>query len=89
MSNVPKYKIVNLLEEIKHFDKLLKNHEHDDDFFSIDQYQARKIKLTKDLIKLILPISDTKSILFIKQFLDKYYPYTITVYAENIFVARL
>lgn len=73
MSKVTQYKILDLLEEIKGLDEIIKLHEPENDPFMVDQYQARKTKVTKDLIKLILPESDTNSIIFLRQFLDKYY----------------
>ena len=73
MSKVTKYKILDLLEEITLFEKLVKLHEPENDSFMVDQYQARKTKLTKELIQLILPISDPHGFLFIKQFLNKHY----------------
>ena len=73
MSKVTQYKLLNLLVEVRRLEKLIKLHEPANNSFMVDQYQARKTEVTKELIELILPVSDTKSILFIKQFLDKYY----------------
>lgn len=64
MREIELYKLLDLIEEIKKLEELIKLHKSSDDSdFMVSQYEAKKIKLTSELIdELISPE------------IDKFYP---------------
>jgi hypothetical protein len=70
------FKLVDLIGDIKKVDEMINLHKQDGDAdFMLSQYEAKKTKLTGYLISELNtpPFKSTSGILFIKQFLDKYY----------------
>ncbi len=71
------YKLLDIVEDIKKVDAMIKLHqEHDESTFMLDQYQARKDKLIGIVIdELVSPsLRSVSSIKTIKMIIDKYYP---------------
>lgn len=71
------YKLLNILEDIKKVDAMIKLHTtHDESAFMLNQYQARKDKLASILIdELVSPsLRSSRSIKTIKLIIEKYYP---------------
>ena len=74
MSKSIQNKLLDIVDEIKQLDKIIKFHQPEDNTFMIEQYESKKTKLTKQLLELISPtIKNIDSILFIKLLLDKFY----------------
>jgi hypothetical protein len=71
------YKLLDIVEDIKKVDAMIKLHsDHDDSSFMLDQYLARKDKLVGILIdELVSPsLRSMRSMKTIKLIIDKYYP---------------
>jgi len=71
------YKLLDLVENIKKIDAMIKLHqEQDESDFMLNQYEARKDKFVSILIdELVAPsIRSARSIHTIKLVIDKYYP---------------
>jgi len=69
------YKLIDLVEDIKKVDVMVKLHLKDDSKFMLDQYKAEKDKLIGFLIdKLVSPeVRSARSMLTIKIIIDKFY----------------
>ncbi|KAA5548727.1 hypothetical protein [Adhaeribacter rhizoryzae] len=77
MKNWQLYKLMDLIEEIKKVDAMLKLHSSlDDSDFMLSQYQARKDKLISYLIDDLVSstVISSRSFFTIKLLLDKFYP---------------
>ena len=76
MANSKIYKLIDLIEEVKKIEEMISLHQKEaDSDFMLLQYQAKKVKLTGNLISELNspPFKSTSSFLFIKHFLDKFY----------------
>jgi hypothetical protein len=74
MSKSLQYKILDIVDEIKKLDKMIKLHQLENNTFMAEQYLAKETKVIKELFELISPaINNTDSILFIKLLLNKFY----------------
>lgn len=77
MREIELYKLLDLIEEIKKLEELIKLHKSSDDSdFMVSQYEAKKIKLTSELIdELVSPeIQSAQSFSLIHRIIDKFYP---------------
>jgi hypothetical protein len=80
MSSNKIFKLVDLIEDIKKVDEMIDLHQNDkDSSIMLSQYHAKKAKLTSYLISELITSPEFKltnglSLLFIKHFLDKFYP---------------
>ena len=80
------YKLLDLVENIKKIDAMIKLHrEHDESDFMLNQYEARKDKFVSILIdELVAPsMRSARSIHTIKLLIDKYYPETGNNFSGN------
>jgi len=72
------YKLLDIVEDVKKVDAMIKLHSlnNEDSSFMLNQYQARKDKLVGILIdELVSPsLRSSRSIHTIKLIIDKYYP---------------
>ena len=71
------YKLLDIVEDIKKLDAMIKLHqEHDESTLMLNQYEARKDKLIGVVIdELVSPsLRSARSIRTIRLIIDKYYP---------------
>lgn len=71
------YKLLDIVEDVKKVDAMIKLHSvNDDTSFMLNQYQARKDKLVGILIdELVSPsLRSSRSLHTVKLIIDKYYP---------------
>ncbi len=75
MANSKIYKLIDLIEDVKKVEEMIFLHQNDDSKFMLSQYQAKKVKLTGDLISQLNspPLKSTTSFLLMKRFLDRFY----------------
>lgn len=76
MANSKIYKLIDLIEDVKKVEEMISLHQKDaDSDVMLSQYQAKKVKLTGNLISELNspPFKSTSGFLFIKHFLDKFY----------------
>jgi hypothetical protein len=76
MNNVKKYKLMDLIENIKEVDAMIHLHSKDDSSLMLDQYKYKKDKLIGFLIdELVEPeYRSAKSMFVIKTVIEKFYP---------------
>ncbi|NBX80809.1 MAG: hypothetical protein EBQ94_10625 [Flavobacteriales bacterium] len=76
MNNVKKYKLMDLIENIKEVDAMIHLHSNDDSSLILDQYNYKKDKLIGFLIdELVEPeFRSAKSMFVIKTVIEKFYP---------------
>ncbi len=79
------FKLIDLIGDIKKLDEMITLHKKGgSENLMLSQYQAKKIKLTGYLLSALNtpPFKSASGILFIKQFLDKYYN-DLSILPEN------
>jgi len=76
MNNLKKYKLMDLIENIKEVDAMIHLHSNDDSSLMLDQYNYKKDKLIGFLIdELVEPeFRSAKSMFVIKTVIEKFYP---------------
>lgn len=76
MDNAKKYKLTDLIEDIKEVDAMIKLHSADTSAMMLEQYKYKKDKLVSCLIdELVNPeLRSPKSIFIIKTVIEKFYP---------------
>jgi hypothetical protein len=76
MNSVKKYKLMDLIENIKEVDAMIHLHSKDDSSLMLDQYNYKKDKLIGFLIdELVEPeFRSVKSMFVIKTVIEKFYP---------------
>jgi hypothetical protein len=76
MNNVKKYKLIDLIENIKEVDAMIHLHSNDDSSLMLNQYHYKKDKLIGFLIdELVEPeFRSAKSMFVIKTVIEKFYP---------------
>ena len=76
MDEAKKYKLIDLIEDIKLVDALIKFHSNDTSALMLDQYKYKKDKLVGYLIdELVDPeFRSVKSMFLIKTLIEKFYP---------------
>lgn len=69
------YKLLDLLEDIKGVDKMIKLHLGDDSAFMVEQYKAKKEKLVGSVIDQLVspPLMSARSIHTVKLIIEKFY----------------
>ena len=75
------YKLLDLLEDIKGVEKMIQLHLDDSNGFMLDQYKAKKEKLTGSLIDQLAspPLMSARSIHTIKLVIDRFYGDEISI----------
>lgn len=76
MTNAKKYKLMDLIEEIKKVNEMISLHSSDNSAMMLEQYKYKKDKLVGYLIdELVNPkVRSPKSMLLIKIVIEKFYP---------------
>lgn len=76
MDSVKKYKLMDLIDDIKEVDAMIKLHSADSSAMMLEQYKYKKDKLISYLIdELVEPeLRSAKSMFIIKIIIDKFYP---------------
>jgi ribosome maturation protein Sdo1 len=76
MDDAKKYRLMDLIDDIKGVDAMLKLHSTDTSAMMLEQYKYKKDKLVSYLIdELVNPeVRSAKSIFIIKKAIEKFYP---------------
>ncbi len=76
MENEKKYKLMDLIDDIKEVDKMIQIHTSDESAMMLEQYKYKKDKLVSYLIdELVGPeLRSPKSMQIIKIVIEKFYP---------------
>lgn len=76
MDNAKKYRLMDLIDDIKAVDAMINLHSTDSSAMMLEQYKYKKDKLVSYLIdELVNPeVRSAKSILLIKIVIEKFYP---------------
>ncbi len=76
MNDAKKYKLMDLIEDIKEVDAMIKLHSSDSSAMMLEQYRYKKDKLISYLIDdLVEPeLRSAKSMFIIKIVIEKFYP---------------
>lgn len=76
MDNVKKYRLMDLIDDVKEVDAMIKLHSTDSSSSMLEQYKYRKDKLIGYLIdELVEPeLRSAKGMFIIKMMIEKFYP---------------
>lgn len=76
MTSAQKYKLMDLIEDIKKVDSMISLHSSDNSAMMLEQYKYKKVKLMSYLIdELVNPkVRSPKSMFIIKIVIEKFYP---------------